>query len=555
MSNTLIVNLKRFGDIFSSGHLVNSLKKDDPSKKVSIIIFEEFEAGTKALNLFDNIYTINREDILTLKGNDLFPDSMAINLFTRFVDMLKGKDFKEIINYSNDEVSTNIVSFLNFNKNSNVVGVHYDRKKNVLFNSDWSIIFNDVLTTFPISPIHFIDCYHKMCGLSSINTNKVLVSNKKYDDIAKNNFQQIIKIKFKDLKDIKIIGIQLKTSSPEKDIPKKIIIKLIERLKKHGKILPVILISSSPNEKEYANEINEVFKNSLISIESDFLALPSVMNNLDLLISPDTSVKHIADLNKTPVLEVINGPAPFLKQGTFNKDNCILTHKSNLTPKIKKFESFCPSSEDIYHSALFQIGLIQKEKIKLSPKVLFFKVEKDSLGTRYDITNKEVDNETQKLLLSLYISRYYIQSITESNTPNINIKTFSHFKIDLINEWAKEEKDQAFKAIKDLLETLKALISIQKNINNGKDFANSLDKIFNYCSSDFLISIPTLIFRAKIENLIDNSFDNNMKSVEGLLYEFKRNIQTLINKIDDFNNLVNKIPNRKKPNIQKPVFL
>ena len=46
-----------------------------------------------------------------------------------------------------------------------------------------------------------------------------------------------------------------------------------------------------------------------------------------------------------------------------------------------------------------------------------------------------------------------------------------------------------------------------------------------------------------------------MKSVEGLLYEFKKNIQTLINKIDDFNNLVNKIPNRKKPNIQKPVFL
>ena len=38
------------------------------------------------------------------------------------------KDFKEIINYSNDEVSTNIVSFLNFNKNSNVVGIHYDRK-------------------------------------------------------------------------------------------------------------------------------------------------------------------------------------------------------------------------------------------------------------------------------------------------------------------------------------------------------------------------------------------------------------------------------------------
>ena len=196
MSNTLIVNLKRFGDIFSSGHLVNSFKKDDPSKKVSIIIFEEFESGTKALNLFDKIYTINREKVLTLKGNDLFPDSMAINSFTSFVDQLKGNDFKEIINYSNDEISTYIVSFLNFNKNSNVIGVQYDRKKNILFNSDWSIIFNDVLTTLPTSPIHFIDCYHKMCGLRPSDKSKILVSNKKYDDIAKNNFRQIKKIKF-----------------------------------------------------------------------------------------------------------------------------------------------------------------------------------------------------------------------------------------------------------------------------------------------------------------------------------------------------------------------
>ena len=57
------------------------------------------------------------------------------------------------------------------------------------------------------------------------------------------------------------------------------------------------------------NEINLILKMSLISIESDFL--PSVLNSIDLLVTPDTSVKHVADLNKSKILEIIYGHAPF----------------------------------------------------------------------------------------------------------------------------------------------------------------------------------------------------------------------------------------------------
>ena len=55
--------------------------------------------------------------------------------------------------------------------------------------------------------------------------------------------------------------------------------------------------------------------------------------------------------------------------------------------------------------------------------------------------------------------------------------------------------------MKVLLETLKSLINLQKNIGQGFEFAQNLDNIFQKIDKNSLISIPSLIFRAKIENI------------------------------------------------------
>jgi len=54
-------------------------------------------------------------------------------------------------------------------------------------------------------------------------------------------------------------------------------------------------------------------------------AVASVLMNIDLLVTPDTAIKHIADLTDTPVIEVSLGHAPFLKQGSYNCESLILS--------------------------------------------------------------------------------------------------------------------------------------------------------------------------------------------------------------------------------------
>ena len=556
MNRVLFINLRRFGDIFSSVHIASKLKSQFKNVEVSILVFKEFESGLKPIPLFKNIYTIDRKKIATLKNNDIFPDYMALDTLLSPIKKIEGLKYDTIINLSNDLISTNIISYLKFNSEAKVRGIHFNSEKNIVFNSNWSIVFNDILTSYPYTPIHFVDCFKHMLNLDTkIVEEKITRSQMKYEKIAKNNFNQIKKIKFKNPNSVKIIGLQLKTSSPDKDIPKEVLIELIEKYRKHGSLLPVLLTSTSDEEKKYANEINSYFENSLISIESDFLALPSVLNNIDLIVTPDTSVKHLADLNKTRTLEVIYGHAPFLKQGTYNKGNGILVNSDNLIKLKSNDNSNYPKSSEIYKISLLYLDYIKKDELDLPNNILFFESKKDDLGTWYELKNKIPNQSVEKILLNISISRHLIHSILLNKEPQFSLNDFLIYKVETIQKWIKEQKEDAINLMKDLLDTLKSLINLQRSQNQGIEFAQNLDNIFQCINNNSLISIPALIFRAKIENIGKGSMENNMKVVEGLLYEFKTNIQKIILILDQLSKLLKQPIKKKSNNLQRPNFL
>jgi len=556
MNKVLFINLRRFGDIFSSAHIASSLKSKFKNIEISILIFKEFESGLKPIPLFNNIHVIDRKKIATLKNNDLFPDYMALKSFLDPVKKLKESNYDTIINLSNDLISTNIISYLNFNKKVKVKGIYFNNEKNIIFNSNWSIVFNDILTSYPYTPIHFVDCFKHMLGLEKESSNeRITKSQIKYEKIAKNNFNQIKKIKFENPDSVKAIGIQLKTSSPDKDIPKNVLIELIEKYKNHGSLLPVLLTSTSEEEKKYANEINSYFENSLITIESDFLALPSVLNNIDLIVTPDTSVKHVADLNSTKILEVIYGHAPFLKQGSYNKGNAILVGSNNLIKLRNNNNPTIPKSSEIYKVSLLYLNFIKNEDLELPNDILFFESKKDSLGTWYDLKNKISNPTAERTLLSISVSRLLLYSILQNKEPNLELNNFLIYKVETIQNWIKEQKEDAINLMKDLLDTLKSLINLQRHQDQGLEFAQNLDNIFQCLNHNSLISIPALIFRAKIENIGKGSMENNMKVVEGLLYEFKTNIQKIILILDQLSKVLKQPIKKKSNNIQRPIFL
>ena len=142
----------------------------------------------------------------------------------------------------------------------------------------------------------------------------------------------------------------------------------------------------------------------------------------------------------------------------------------------------------------------------LPEDILFFESTKDFLGTKYQLKNHIKNTKTERTLLGISISRYLLYSIILNKEPHFNLNDFLIYKVETIQKWIKEQKEDSIDLMKVLLETLKSLINLHKNIGQGFEFAQNLDNIFQKLDKNSLISIPSLIFRAKIENIGKGSY-------------------------------------------------
>ena len=529
MYRYLIINLKRHGDILSSARLINSILSNGNKNKIDLLICKEFQESAKCLRQIDNIYCMDRKKILTLKKSSLFSDGFALDYLCKFLKDIKTNNFHQIVNLSNDHVSAYITSYLSNNK-KNYHGIRFSKTNIPEPSNQWAMIFNDVLTQYQHTPLHYVDCYHKIIGIPLRKKGDFLKISTSHDETAFKNFSIIRKNTSQPNMEKKIVGIQLKSSMEEKDIPKKVLISMLKNLIENKEYFPVILIAPIESERKYVKEINSHFADSLVTVEADFLGVTSVMKNLDLLITPDTVIKHIADLNDIDVLEISLGHAPFLKQGTYNAKSMVLTdslEKRKFKIKELSLDKSNITELDIMKCVSYMFS-IKKEKFELSPGVALYKSIQDNLGVRYDFVTGTYDDNLE---ITRLMARYYTSVIM--GISDILPREILRFSTKSINRWVYDQKDYVNNATRNLLNALRSLLSIKDNLYKIQKFVWDLDKLLDCCNSSSIIAIPTLLFSAGIESISDTTKIKNIKNIESLLYKLKEHYQTAIICIKD----------------------
>lgn len=521
MKKTLIINLRRIGDVYTTGHLVNSMVKDE-NTSVSLLVYKESSNAAHNLKNISQIYEIDRKEIITLKTNKLFSDGFALEQLFNQLEVIKKQKWDEIVNYSNDVVSAYICSYLR-TSTEKTVGISFNNERNVITNSNWEILFNDVLPVVKHAPMHFVDCYHKMTNTLLAQEGEKLLTNPEYNTVAFSNLSAIRSTN----SNAKIIGIQLKTSEKAKDIPEETIVELVSLLKSNSEFYPVLLIAPFDDEKNYANHINKKFSNSLVIIEADLSAVASVLTNLDLLITPDTVIKHIADLTETPVLEISLGHAPFLKQGTYLTGSLVLTDTIASRNFIKTENKAATKSNitahDILSSVLFYFARTKNIKPLLSPNVTLYTCNFDQLGASYSVVAGTVDPRAE---IHRFMTRQLINlSYDQSESTPAHFSNMNEYNSHALATWIVDEKSNLTEVTKDLLGTLRSLLQCLENRKSSKEFIHNLGKLMAHAEVSSFVQIPVLMFKTKIESINAKTFEENAKEVENLLYELKANIQ------------------------------
>lgn len=524
MKKILIINLRRLGDVFSTAHLVNSLTASGENH-VSLLTYKESSKASSILKNVNQLFEIDRKEIITLKSNKLFSDGFAFEQLFSQVSEIKNQNWDQIVNYSNDTVGAYLSSYLKDSARE-VIGVHYDSKRNIVTSSDWQLMFNDVLPIVKYAPVHFVDCYHKMLGTNLIKEGIKLNTNPVYNESAFNNINAVRKSHNGDAQS-KIIGIQLKTADASKDIPESTLHDLVEMIRKNEELIPFLLIAPTADERKMAEEFNMSYDNELVVVEADLQAMASVLMNIDLLVTPDTAIKHLADLTDTPVLEISLGHAPFLKQGTYSKDSLILTDvlSSREFTKSSAQKTSAITARDIMASILYGLTSAKTIKPRLSPGITLYHATFDQVGIRYSPVAGTIHTPVE---IHRLMSRQLINLMFEQNSDGVIYKDVCNLDLNAASEWSNEEKGVVTNVMKDILGTLRSLLQCAENRKSSRDFVNNLGKLISHVETHSLVQIPVAIFKTKIESINAKSFEENIKEVELLLYDLKSDMQKVL---------------------------
>lgn len=537
MKNILIINLRRIGDVYSTGHLLNSLSTNKENS-VSLLVYKESEKAATNLKNVSSLHVIDRKEIITLKSNKLFSDGFSIERLFNQLQSIKKQKWDEIINYSNDLVGAYICSYLK-ESSDKIIGVHFNENRNVVTNSDWEILFNDVLPSVKYAPMHFVDCYHKMIGVKSNLIGEKIITDPAHNATVFSNMSTIRKGLSTAESASKIIGLQLKTADANKDIPEETLTQLIQLIRQNDEFIPVVLIAPTEEERKHAATINQKFNNELVVIEADLRAVASVLMNLDILVTPDTAIKHIADLTETPVLEISLGYAPFLKQGSYSAGSLILTDFIN-DRNFKRVKNQSTEgaktnikAQDIMSSLMYHFTKTKSIRPRLSNDVTLYTCSFDHLGARYSVVAGTVDAQTE---IHRLMSRQLINVVYDECESVDIYNDVIDFGIAAATNWSTTEKTNITNVMKDLLGTLRSLLQSQENRKSAKDFVNHLGKLIAHAEVSSLIQIPVTMFKTKIESINAKTFEENSKEVEILLYDLKADIQKIllcIKKLED----------------------
>lgn len=537
MKKILIINLRRLGDVFSTAHLINSLTACEKNQ-VSLLTYKESSKASCLLKNVNHIFEIDRKGLIILKTNKLFSDGFAFEQLFNQLEVVKNQEWDQIINYSNDVVGAYLSSYLK-ESCKQIIGVHYNPQRNIVIQNEWELLFNDVLPVVKYAPIHFVDCYHKMAGISLYKDGEKLNTNPKYNEMAFNNINAVKKSHNNVEGQSKAIGIQIKTADPSKDISEETLHELISLIRSHDELIPFLLIAPNDLERKMASELNDAHNNDLVVVEADLQAMASVLMNMDMLITPCTAIKHIADLTETPVLEISLGHAPFLKQGTYSRDSLILTDVISNRKFTKSDHEFQTSitALDIMSCMLYMLTRSKAIKPRLSSNVTLYQPSFDQMGIRYTPIAGTISTEIE---IHRLMSRQLISTWIENNSSMDTYEDVCNLDLNIATEWTNSEKVIVTNVMKDILGTLRSILQSVENKNSAKNFVTNLGKLISHIQSESLVQIPVSIFKSKIESINVATFQENAKEVEILLYELKSDMQKILQCLQKLETQINK---------------
>ena len=330
----LVLSLLRIGDIVLSAPVLRGLRERYPDAEIHLLINSQFRQIASLLPYIDRVIPFERDRLQKGLGDANVAIFDSYDRLNETVDQLNFENYDWTINLTHNRLSGWMMNLINAKERS---GLCFDHQGRATFGSSWFRYLNNQVDSDGDEVFHYSDVFRFALGLvdeASAHTQKSgLVETVK----GRTEAEEFLDMTFSTAPARKeLIAVQVLTSDSKKDWGlERFQQALVHMGRQHPNAGFAIL--SAPFERErlmpFVEDLVASGVNAHLAVLS-FEGAFSLLRKARLLLTGDTSVKHLACAARTPIVEISLGSSDLHRTGAYLHGAVIIQSRETCAPCV-----------------------------------------------------------------------------------------------------------------------------------------------------------------------------------------------------------------------------
>lgn len=307
----LVINLLRLGDVVMNVPVINGLRARRADAQIDMLTFKPASALHVMLPKVNRWWTIDRDELQDGLGRADVPMLASFSVLKEQLDAINAEKYDLIINLTQTKFSAYVAGYL---KAGDRLGLTYDLKGLPHFYSPWFRYLDERADGEIDDVFHHTDIFAHACGIGEAPRDWTLkVTAKGRDEVEALN-----------LGTGEVIALQLFTSDEKKNWPVGRWLDFVHELKAHRPTIQIVALGA-PNERERLLEFTAMAGTEIIPAVLSLEGAVALLHRAKLLLTGDTSIKHLANSATAKVIELSLGWSDYRRTGVYKENSLIVT--------------------------------------------------------------------------------------------------------------------------------------------------------------------------------------------------------------------------------------
>lgn len=358
----LVVNLLRLGDVISMAPALKALRMAQPNAQIDLLVNAGVEAVTPIIPGISKVHVFERNRMQSALVDGSRPMFESFDVLGRLVERLSEEKYDVLFNFTHNRLSGWLCGLIPAAKK---VGLALDGSGGVSFGSSWFRHLNQQVDFEEAQCFHHSDVFFAAVGGLALQRDQTVSDRRVLDGVlcetTKGRAEAIALLEgsqaIATAEGSLLILMQISTSDRKKEWGDQRFRTLASHLlNRHGNATLLVLGASNEAARiqDFCRSV-EGDQERLIPAICSLEAVVSLLENADLLITGDTSIKHIASASTARVIELAVGSSDPFRTGPWKSGDVVLASREACRP--------CGHSEGCHREAHFCATAIDVEEV------------------------------------------------------------------------------------------------------------------------------------------------------------------------------------------------